>query len=62
MTNYELVSNPLSETQARATCEEAADAVVARNGGHWEWLDERRLCVYSPLGELFATFHMDQMQ
>jgi hypothetical protein len=57
-----LVSKPLSAEAARAKCEEAADVIVARKGGHWDWLDDRRLRVYEPNGDPFATLHLESLQ
>lgn len=58
------VSQPLSREQARAKCEEAAEMLLDKHApdGDWEWIDDKRLCVYNAAGAPFATLHMEELQ
>jgi hypothetical protein len=63
-TDEQFVSKPLDVKQARAKCEEAAEMLLDKYapGGDWRWIDDRRLCVYTALGNPFATLHIEDLQ
>lgn len=60
----DLVSEPLNAEQARAKCEEAAATILSKHaiGGHWQWLDEKRLRVYKANGDAFMTLVIEALQ
>lgn len=58
----DLVSQPMDVAEARAKCEEAAATILKRHGGWMTWLDDKRLRVYKPNGDAFATLHIEALQ
>lgn len=60
----DLVSAPLSADAARGKCEEAAAMLIGKHavGGHWQWLDDKRLRVYHANGDAFLTLSIEALQ
>lgn len=58
----DLVSAPLSARDARAKCEEAANIIIARYGGSWEWLNGTHLRVWTVDGAPFMTLKIEAIQ
>lgn len=62
LSSDQLVSSKLATLEAaRRQCEEGARTIVNRIGGHWEWIDSRRLRVYVN-DKPFATLHVETVQ
>lgn len=51
-----------NEPAARSGCERAAEHVVSRCGGYWQWIDDRTLRVFTAQGVPAMTFRVERTQ